>query len=391
MVIRVALIWEQFAPYHIDRIEAVGRRLAGRAEVLAIEVATASATYDWKPSGAIRHATKVTLFPDQRYEQIHPLRRLWRQWRQLKDCTHVFIGISYARLDIIILSWVLQLLGRRVVMISDAKFDDRVRLVSREWAKGLLLCAYDAALVAGKRHHDFVRMLGFRRRKILPGCDTVGVERIRREAGDAVLSPFQKRYFICVARFVPKKNLFGLVDVYSKYVELSKAEPRKLILVGSGPLEDALRRHAAALGISDRVEFTGFLSSIEVSRLIAGSLALLLLSTEEQWGLVVNEAIALGIPPIVSHAVGASDLLVRNLVNGFIFEDSAIDGPARAMVELAANKQLWLRMSNASRERAWLADEERFADAVEALSCEADASSAFLNIARFEAVLAEAA
>ena len=41
----IGLLWAQFAPYHIDRCEAVAERLAGKAEVLAVEVATGSAIY----------------------------------------------------------------------------------------------------------------------------------------------------------------------------------------------------------------------------------------------------------------------------------------------------------------------------------------------------------
>lgn len=109
MATRLALIWEQFAPYHIDRIEAVGRRLAGRVEVVAVEVATTSHTYDWKPSAGTRHARKLTLFPGQSYDVVHPMRRLWRQWFAVAASKHVFIGIGYDRPDIIALSWLLRL------------------------------------------------------------------------------------------------------------------------------------------------------------------------------------------------------------------------------------------------------------------------------------------
>ena len=391
MATKIALIWEQFSAYHVDRIEAVGRRLAGRVDVVAVEVATSSQTYAWKPSGEVENAQKVTLFPGQSYERIHPLRRFWRQWQVLKRCDVVFMGISYARPDIVALSWLLRLRGRKAVMITDSKFDDRIRLVLREWAKSLLLKPYSAAIVAGRRQRDFVRMLGFADRAILPGCDTVGVTRVRQEAGRSVECPFDKRDFICVARFVPKKNLFGLIDVYARYLELADGPPRKLVLAGSGPLEQRLHAYSAAKGLSSHIEFTGFLDSGEVSRRMAASLALILLSTEEQWGLVVNEAVALGIPVIISHPVGAGDALVRNLINGFVFEASAIEGPAMAMARLAGDAGAWQRMAKASADRAPLADSERFADAVEALVLPDQAETARLGIARFNAVLAETA
>lgn len=391
MATRLALIWEQFAPYHIDRIEAVGRRLAGRVEVVAVEVATTSHTYDWKPSAGTRHARKLTLFPGQSYDVVHPMRRFWRQWFAVAASKHVFIGIGYDRPDIIALSWLLRLTGCQVVVMTDSKFDDRPRRAWREWLKSLVLNAYTAAIVAGRRQGDFLRYLGFQRRRILPGYDTVSTSRIAAEAGAAPMPSFAARSFICIARLVPKKNLFSLVDAYVRYVELAAGAPRPLVIVGAGPLDASLRRHCLERGVAELIEFTGFIDPAQVSQRLAASLALLLLSTEEQWGLVVNEAVALGIPIVVSHAVGAGDALVRNLINGFIFEPAAIEGPARAMLQLASDEALWHRMASASLARSWLADSERFADAVEALVRPCAAEDAQTNLERFRLVLAETA
>jgi len=391
MVIRVALIWEQFAPYHIDRIEAVGQRLAGRAEVLAIEVATASATYAWKPSGTICHARKRTLFPGERYEEIHPLRRLWRQWRAVAGCRLVFCGVGYDRPDIIALSWLLRLSGARVVLMTDSKFDDRPRRAWREWLKSMVLGSYSAAIVAGRRQAAFLHFLGFRRRPIVPGYDTVSLDRVRREAEAARPVPFASRSFICVARLVPKKNLFRLITAYARYAERDCPAPRRLVLVGSGPLDEPLRQHCRELGVEGLVEFTGFIEPDEVSRRLAGSLALVLFSTEEQWGLAVNEAVVLGIPVIATHLVGSGDALVRNLINGFIFEPDAVEGPANAMLRLAREEAVWRRMAAASAERAWLADGERFADAVATLAGQDRCAGAKVRTDRFRTILAETA
>jgi glycosyltransferase involved in cell wall biosynthesis len=391
MATGIALIWEQFAPYHIDRIEAVGQRLAGRAEVLAVEVATASQTYDWKPSPGIAHARKATLFPGQSYDLIHPLRRFWRQWRAVSPARTVFVGIGYHQPDIVALSWLLRLTGRRVVVMTDSKFDDRPRRAWREWLKSLVLAAYSAALVAGRRQADFLRFLGFRRRPVVPGYDTVSMARIRADAGPAGTATFTDRHFVCVARLVAKKNLFTLIEVYARYVELQGASQRRLTIVGAGPLDAQLRQHCADHGVAHLVDFTGFLDPPEVSRRLAGSLALLLVSTEEQWGLVVNEAVGLGIPVIVSHAVGAGDALVRNLMNGFTFEPNAIEGVACAMAQLSSDEKLWRRMAAAAADRAWLADSARFADAVELLVFPDTATGAKANVQRVLEVLSESA
>lgn len=363
---RIAMLWEQFAPYHIDRIEAAAARLTNQAEIIGIEVATASETYDWPPSGPIRGAEKQTLFPDMKYEAAGAWRRFWAQLRAVWGCRMVMIGIGYNRPDVLLLGWVLRLTGHRVVMMSDSKYDDRQRGVWTELGKSLLLRCFHGALVAGHRQEDYFRFLGFGSRPILQGYDTVSSARIRAEASTPGTDPirFEDRSFLFVGRFVPKKNLFRLLDAYADYAKAAGPLARRLRMVGSGELESQLRQRCAELGITDRIDFTGFLNSAEIAAEMRDALALLLISTEEQWGLVVNEAVSLGTPVIISSTVGAHDLLVRNLLNGVVVEADSTHSITAAMLHIAADEARWQQFSQASCERAQFGDSERFADAV---------------------------
>ncbi|MFC3175193.1 glycosyltransferase [Novosphingobium bradum] len=372
--LKVALIWAQFAAYHVDRCEAVGRRLAPRAQVLAIEVATTSADYAWEPSGAIAGAEKVTLFAGQSFDAIPWWRRFAAMLRATWRCDVVCMGLSYGLIDAILLGWTLRLLGRRLILFSDSKFDDKPRSAPFELLKAALLGCYGAAIGSGRRTLDYLRFLGFARRPRLPGYDCVGVDRIRAQAGLADGLPdatpeaaFSRRPFVFIGRFVDKKNLATLVEGHARYVALAGAAARPLRLIGSGPLEHGLRARVADLGIAGMVDFPGFLPAEAVSRALAGALALVLVSREEQWGLVVNEALALGLPVIVSNEVGARDLLVRNLVNGFVVDSHSPEAIAEAMRQMSADEAAWRAMARASRERAWMGDAERLADALEVL------------------------
>ncbi len=381
----IALLWSQFAAYHVDRCEAVARRLDGRAEVLAVEVASSSALYAWEASGAIAGARKVTLFAGRSYEGIPRWHRLAAQFRLLRRSRMVFVGIGYDQPDVIALSWLLWLWGVRVVLLSESKFDDSPRRLGFELFKSLALAPYCAAIVGGRRHMDYLRMLGFRRRKVLPGYDGVSIERVRAQGGGALApdgTAFAARPFIFVGRFVEKKNLLELIEGYGAYAQTTGAPPRRLVLVGSGPLEGAIRKRAGELGIAGTVDFPGFLGAQEVSRRLADALALVLVSSVEQWGLVVNEALAFGLPVILSGPVGSRDALVRNLVNGYVLENGSIEGLARAMTNLAENETLWRAMVEASHRRAWMGDVERLADAAETL-LEPGAQPAARQIARF--------
>lgn len=373
----IGIVFAQFAAYHVDRCEAVGARLKGRFRVRAVEVATTSATYAWEASGEVRGCEKVTLFAGRSFEQVGRFARFIAEYRALRRCRFVFVGLSYGLTDAIALSWSLRLTGSRVIVLTESKFDDYRRYWWREAGKALLLGAYHAGIVGGRRQVEYLRFLGFRRRPVLPGYDTVGVDRVRRQAAAGARSAvaWQDRPFVFVGRFVPKKNLAVLLQAYAAYVGLGTGQPRRLVMIGDGPLRRELTELAGVLRIGGWIDWPGFLPADGVSRRLADGLALCLVSTEEQWGLVVNEAAALSLPIIASHQVGACDALVRNGVNGFVVEPQDITQIAQCMARLAADRELWTSMSRASHDCASLGDAERFADAVEQL-CDPRASAA---------------
>ncbi|WP_225207529.1 glycosyltransferase [Novosphingobium huizhouense] len=369
----IGLIWSQFSAYHVDRLEAVGRRLAGRARVLSVEVASKSATYAWDPSGEVAGTEKIRLFPGESHERISIWRRFRAEWTALRACDVVFVGVAYSQPDIILLSYVLRALGKRVVMMTASKFDDFQRKSTRELFKRLLLSPYSAAIVGGRRQFEYVRFLGFDGRPVLPGYNTVSMERVRHQAESADArsdaTPFDARSFVFVGRFVEKKNIERMLKAYASYVHAHGgphgAGVKRLTMIGDGPLRAAIDARCADLGIAEMVDFPGFLPADQVSARLARSLALVLVSEEEQWGLVINEALAVGLPILASAEVGAREALVRNLENGIVVEAGALEGIARAFGQIADNEAAWQAMSSASRARSWHADTERFADAVE--------------------------
>ena len=376
---RIGLLFAQFSAYHIDRCQAVALRFAGRAEVLAVEVATSSTTYAWEASGEVAGAHKLTLFPGENYDQIGWLRRFWRQFKALRSCDTVMIGIGYNERDVIALSWLLALLGKRVLLLSESKFDDKPRTILTECLKAAVLAPYSSAIVGGHRHIAYFRFLGFRRRSVLPGYDTVSLARVRAVGGGAVApagADYASRNFIFVGRFVDKKNLLELIAGYALYAKGAGQQARRLVMIGAGAEEPAMRAVAEAHGVSGLVDFLGFLDARAVAQQLSGGLALVLVSSEEQWGLVVNEALAFGLPAIISPATGSGDLLVRNLLNGYVIEQGSPHGLAQAMANLAGDEALWRSMVAASHARAWLGDTERLADAAEALI---DASPAAID------------
>jgi glycosyltransferase involved in cell wall biosynthesis len=253
-------------------------------------------------------------------------------------------------------------------MMNDSKFDDYPRQLWREVAKRQFFRPYQGCLAGSKRAQDYMRFLGMRRDRIARGYDTVSVLRMQTQLGEVspVSVPFDKRHFTIVARLVEKKNHRLALRAYRSYVSES-GSPRRLIICGSGLLQDELKAEVKSLALDEFVTFTGFIQTKEVSRVLSSTLALILPSTEEQFGQVVLEAMTIGLPVLVSEACGARDELVRSGVNGFVFEPDNAVGLAWFMSLLASDQNLWMKMADATKHFLPLCDVAAFADGVERL------------------------
>lgn len=369
MTARVILFWGQFGPYHMDRCRAVAAALGDPAAVLGLEIADRSPFYDWAPEAADSRFVKETLFPGKSYADMGRFARFRRLVRRIlaSRARHVFLCHA-DQPEYFAAAVCLRLAGRRVYVMSDSKFDDFPRFAWREVLKKAFYRPYCGALVGGARSRDYLRFLGCPAGRIALGYDTVSIARIRKLAGAPPApggTPHARRHFTAVARFLPKKNLAMLIDAYRAYCRQAGEAPRDLVLCGAGPEEDALRRRAEGL---DGVKFAGFLQADGVARVLATTLSLVLPSVEEQWGLVVNEALAMGVPVLVAHNVGARDSLVRTAINGHVFEPDNPEGLARLMARLAADEAEWCRLCQGAADFAPRGDVARFAEGVKMLT-----------------------
>jgi glycosyltransferase involved in cell wall biosynthesis len=266
-------------------------------------------------------------------------------------------------------AFVLRILGRRMFIMNDSKVDDKQRWIGKELLKSLFFIPYNGALAASRRSAEYLKFLAFSRRHVVLGYDVISIERMRAQAQIAPApdgAPFGSRHFTVIARFVPKKNLFSVLDAFSLYVQQAR-RPRALHLCGSGPLEPQLREKVKELSIDSHVVFQGLVDSAEISRTLGHSLALILVSTEEQFGLVVIEAQAMGVPVIVSPNSGARDELVRTGVNGFLVEPDNPKGIAYFMGVFDEDEPCWTRMASAAQKFVPLGDAPRFARACQEL------------------------
>jgi glycosyltransferase involved in cell wall biosynthesis len=145
------------------------------------------------------------------------------------------------------------------------KFEDRKRSVFVELGKSVLLRVFHGALVAGYRQIDYLHFLGFARRPIAIGYDSVSTQRVRDRVAAAGLALWLgtiARSCMSVAWW--PRDLACLIDGYALYAHQAGSVARRLRLVRDGPLRAELEQQVAALGLVDQVEFSGFLQEAAV-------------------------------------------------------------------------------------------------------------------------------
>ena len=130
-----------------------------------------------------------------------------------------------------------------------------------------------------------------------------------------------------------------------------------------------VKRSASAL-LARRCTFLGFVNQRAISTVYRSADLLVVASTHEPWGLVVNEAMASGMPVLVSERCGCAPDLVENGRNGFTFDPYDVDALANLMLQMSSGDCDRLAMGRASREiiSRWTPENfaEGLAQAVEA-------------------------
>jgi glycosyltransferase involved in cell wall biosynthesis len=151
-----------------------------------------------------------------------------------------------------------------------------------------------------------------------------------------------------VGKLQPKKQPGMLLDAFRRVRGLY---PCKLMIVGTGELEEELRRAVANQSIPD-VIFAGFLNRSEISRAyVAADLFVIPSSLNETWGMVVNEAMNFALPVIVSDKVGCAPDLVHEGDNGYVFHHGAVDELTSLLARLVNDPDLRRRLGDQSRDR----------------------------------------
>jgi glycosyltransferase involved in cell wall biosynthesis len=154
--------------------------------------------------------------------------------------------------------------------------------------------------------------------------------------------------FLYVGRLIRIKGIAQLLKAWARF-EQDQKEKATLVLVGGGPEESSLRLLADSLNLR-RVYFAGSVDYNQIHNYYASADALIIPTLEDNWSLVVPEAMACGLPILCSKYNGCWPELVQAGINGWVFDPLDNSDTLKVLASAATSKAELQKMGQRSRE-----------------------------------------
>ena len=235
--------------------------------------------------------------------------------------------------------------------------DSRGGHVVTEWIKQKFVNSCDGFVVPGRSSFEYLKQLRVPENLIYTAPNAVDNDFFARasqhvKSEDAVYRAshnLPERFILCVGRLVPEKGIF---DLLTAYAELN-SEVRSavaLVFAGNGSAENDLTAQAAKI-VQGRIIVLGFCQREELAALYGLAEVLVFPTHSDPWGLVVNEAMACGLPVVCSKVAGCAADLVQDGWNGRTVPPRELAQLSAAVESLLRDNDVRSSMSAKSRER----------------------------------------
>jgi glycosyltransferase involved in cell wall biosynthesis len=342
----VVVHWPRFGPYHIARLRSADAALQAMGmQVVGLEVASKDSVYQWQQQ-SVADAKRCTVFAGRMFEEISVCEMCGGILKALNIIRPAAVATNgYSTADVwAVLAWC-RLHHCPAILMTESKSDDAPRARWKERIKQTFIDQFSAALCGGTLQRAYLEQLGMPPDRIFDGYDAVDNDyfwrratQIRMESHAYCSLPGLETpvpYFLAAARFVKRKNLDGLLKAYAEYRRrlqflAPERQPWRLVIIGDGVERSNLQQLVRAERI-EGVSFPGFCQIDELPIYYALAGAFIHSAYQDQWGLVVNEAMAAGLPVLVSAGCGCAPDLVCHGQNGFTFEPEDLSTLAALM------------------------------------------------------------
>ena len=256
-------------------------------------------------------------------------------------------------------SWTAQAWARRrqvrfLAWVESTLKDKRRGHLVVERLKRRFMDGCNGFVVPGRASAEYVKSYGRQDSEIFVAPNAVDNERFSRgaqaardRAGSRNLLGVPQRFFLFVGRLVKAKGVFDLLEAYGQLAPELRAE-WGLVFAGDGPARKQLEKRAARIG--GEVVFAGFVQRDQLASYYGLADVLVFPTYSDTWGLVVNEALACGLPVIAARAAGCADDLVQDGCSGYLLDAGNVAQLRAAMEKLAQEPELRREMGRRGRE-----------------------------------------
>lgn len=218
-----------------------------------------------------------------------------------------------------------------------------------------LLSQTTACIASGTRAKEYLMSLGVAEQQILVAYYTVDTEKLMSQREIAKSNTIDKKIrdelgiqahqtmVLYVGQLIPRKGIESLIQIAKR---LQQDDLIVFVCVGYGQMQRDLENANLA-----NLKVVSFVKNAEIMQYFKASDICILLSYEETWGLVVNEAMCAGKPVIVSKYAGSSEDLVTDGQNGFVVDPKDIDQVVTKINIIADDQKIQLQFGQASKKR----------------------------------------
>ncbi len=219
-----------------------------------------------------------------------------------------------------------KLTGAKVYVLSEVtaqseKYISNLKLSFRKMLSRLL----DGGIAYGKQSFDYLVKLGFDKTKIIISPDAIDNEYFfnlskninKSEARNKLGWSGRDFIFLYVGRFIQIKGLDLLIRTINRFVDTVNNKRIRFVFVGGS--ESELKKLSNNT-LSGKIKVYNFTETEQLIYFYKASDCFIFPTRNDVWGLVVNEAVATGLPVAVSRYAGSANDLIEDKISGLVFD-----------------------------------------------------------------------
>ena len=365
-MVALRIITSQPVQYHVPLFRELARQEVDLEVVFYHPGGTLASNFDVELWRVVQW--DVDLLSGYRHRFIISKQASYSRLEQIKTLPHIlYQAFRQPRTPVLLVGWFMLsiwlvwairiLLGLPVAVISETTLQSYQQTPKPRWRTRLLswLLSHSLCYAIGTNNKAFLEQMGVPASRIVmtPYSIDNGYFAARQQELLADRAGLCREYgldpdlptFLFCGKLIPLKRTQDMIKAFQMSHLLDKAQ---FIFVGDGHLRGELEHFIDSAKINS-AHLLGFFNYSQLPIAYALGEVLLLIS-EETWGLVVNEACACKRPVIVSRTVGCAPDLVGP-ENGWVLEAPSVDALAQALQEAYNQRGRWSEMGSAGYTR----------------------------------------